>query len=129
MYKLWEQRLGKDDAKKGWVMDGFPRNAAQAQFLFDKVKDYDYTVDKALYLKIRPEETLRRLQLRHREQFAGAGKNHDDPDLIKSRLAEFAKGQEPLLAFLKEQGVLEEVDGERSVEEIHQDILARLENA
>lgn len=126
MFVLWKKRLKQEDARKGWVIDGFPRNPRQAKFLFNKVAKYGYSVDKVFYLTISENETLRRLRLRHREQFAGSGRNHDDPSLVSSRLQEFKKGQEKLLEFLKQQGVLEEVDGERSIEEINADISRRL---
>ncbi|RJQ25896.1 nucleoside monophosphate kinase [Candidatus Parcubacteria bacterium] len=126
MYVLWKNRLKQEDAKKGWIIDGFPRNLRQAKFLFNKVDKYGYKVDKVIYIKILEEESLKRLKMRNREQFAGSGKSHDDPELVKSRLQEFGKGQKDLLDYLREKGVLEEVNGERSVEEVHKDILSRL---
>lgn len=126
MFVLWKRRLKQEDAKKGWIIDGFPRNLKQAKFLFDKAEKYGYKVDKVFYLKISEEETLRRLKLRKRELFSGSGKSHDTPELVKSRLQEFRKGQGELLRYLRKKGVLEEVDGERTIEEIHQDILGRL---
>lgn len=128
MYVLWKKRLKEKDALKGWIIDGFPRNIKQAKFLFNKVEKYGYKVDKILYLKISEEETLKRLSLRKREQFTGSGKNHDDPELVKSRLQEFRRGQEKLLEYLREKGVLVEIDGEQSIEEIHEEIMERIKN-
>lgn len=126
MYVLWKRRLKQADAKKGWVIDGFPRNYKQAKFLFDKVDKYGYSVDKVIYLNISPETSVERLKLRHRESFSGSGKDHDVPELVRSRLEEFRKGQEKLLNFLKEKGVLLEINGERSIQKIHEDILDKL---
>lgn len=126
MFVLWKKRLKQEDAQKGWIIDGFPRNLRQAKFLFTKVSKYGYKVDKVFYLKVSEEESLKRLRLRNREQFTGAGKSHDDPELVKSRLSEFKKGQEDFLRFFQEQGVLEEIDGERSIEEIRRDIFMKL---
>lgn len=126
MFVLWKKRLKQKDAKEGWIIDGFPRNITQAEFLFDKVSKYGYTIDKVFYLELSEEEALRRLQARKRELFRGSNITHDTPELIKSRLSEFKKGQEELLEYLRKKGVLEEINGDRSVEEVHKDILARL---
>lgn len=128
MFVLWKKRLKQKDAKSGWIIDGFPRNITQAEFLFDKVLKYGYTVDKVFYLKLSEEEALKRLQARKRELFRGSNITHDTPELIKSRLSEFKKGQDELLEYLREKGVLEEIDGDRSIEEVHEDILKRLES-
>lgn len=129
MFVLWKKRLKQKDAKNGWIIDGFPRNITQAEFLFDKVSKYGYTIDKVFYLKLSEEEALRRLQARKRELFKGSNITHDTPELIKSRLSEFKKGQDELLEYLRKKNVLEEIDGDRSIEEVRKDILSRLESA
>lgn len=126
MFVLWKNRLKQDDAKRGWIIDGFPRNLRQAKFLLNKVSKYGYTIDKVFYLKVSEDESLKRLKLRKREVYKGSGKTHDNPELIRSRLSEFSKGQQQLLEFLRQKGVLEEINGERNVDEIHKDILSRI---
>lgn len=126
MFVLWKKRLKQKDAKDGWIIDGFPRNITQAKFLFDKISKYGYTIDKVFYIKLSEEEALRRLQARKRELFAGSDITHDTPELVKSRLSEFKKGQEGLLDYLRRKGVLEEIDGDRSIEEINQEIVSKL---
>lgn len=126
MYVLWKNRLKQKDALKGWIIDGFPRNLKQAKFLFNKVSKYGYSIDKVFYLKVSTDESLRRLKLRNREQFEGSDKSHDDPELIKSRLSEFAKGQDELIEYLQKKGVLEEIDGDGEVQEIHKRIMGKL---
>lgn len=129
MFVLWKIRLKQEDAKRGWIIDGFPRNITQAEFLFDKVKKYGYKVDKIFHLKISEEEAIRRLGSRDRKLFAGSDINHDTPELVKSRLSEFKKGQEDLLRYLREKGILEEVNGERPVDEVQKDIVSRISRA
>lgn len=129
MFVLWKKRLKQKDAKAGWIIDGFPRNITQAEFLFDKVSKYGYSVDKVFYLRLSEDEALKRLQARKRELFKGSDITHDTPELIKSRLSEFKKGQDELLEYLRKKGVLEEIDGDRSIDEVQQDILGRLESA
>ena len=75
-------------------------------------------IDKIIYLKIADDEAIKRLSSRAR---------HDDSEeIIRQRLKSFKETIEPILARVKQQGILEEVNGERPVEAIHQDIIARL---
>ena len=75
-------------------------------------------IDKIIYLKIADDEAIKRLSSRAR---------HDDSEeIIRQRLKSFKETIEPILVRVKQQGILEEVDGERSVGAIHQDIMARL---
>ncbi len=129
MFVLWKKRLKQKDAKHGWIIDGFPRNLTQAEFLFDKVSKYGYSIDKVFYLKLSEEEALRRLKARKRELYKGSNITHDTPELIKSRLAEFRKGQDELLDYLRKKEVLEEIDGDMSINEVHKEIVRRLESA
>src|SRR4030043_2176235 len=66
MFVLWKWRLKDEDAKGGWIMDGFPRNVEQAKFLDDKISKYGYKIEKVIYLHISEEESLRRLKKRAR---------------------------------------------------------------
>ena len=111
--KTLQDRLEKDDCKNGFVLDGYPRNYAQIEGL---PKD----IDKVFYIKVRDEEAIRRLIDR--------GRHDDSLDVIQRRLELFHRETEPLLTYFQQEEILEEVDGERSREEIHQDIVARMKN-
>lgn len=126
MFVLWKQRLKEEDAKRGWIMDGFPRNIDQAKFLMDKVEKYGYKIDKIFYLKISPEESMKRLLKRGRKLHAGNSELHDSPDRIKQRLSMYYQGEKAVLEYFKKMGILEEVNGEQEIDKIHKDILGRL---
>lgn len=126
MFVLWKQRLKEEDAKRGWIMDGFPRNIDQAKFLMDKVEKYGYKIDKTFYLKISPEESMKRLLKRGRKLHEGNSELHDSPDRIKQRLSMYYQGEKAVLEYFKKMGILEEVNGEQEIDEIHKDILGRL---
>lgn len=126
MFVLWKRRLKEEDAKKGWIMDGFPRNINQAKFLVNKVSKYGYKIDKVFYLRISPKESKRRLLKRGRKLHAGNSELHDSPDRIEQRLSMYYQGEQAVLDLFVKIGILEEVDGERDIEEIHKDILGRL---
>ena len=124
MFVLWKNKLKK--TKDGWIIDGFPRNLRQAKFLVNKIDKYGYKIEKAIYLKISPSESMERLLKRGRPLHAGSNELHDSPERIKQRLEMYYQGEKAVLDFFQKLGILEEINGERSVEEISQDILSRL---
>ena len=107
------KELVAEKYKKGVVLDGVPRNLKQAKRLRLKI-------DRAVYLEVSDREGIKRLILRKRAD--------DTPELIRERLRIYHLETEPILDFYQKQGILERVDGERPIEEIHQDILDRLRN-
>lgn len=126
MYILWKRRLKMPDAQRGWIIDGFPRNIEQAKFLVDKIDKYGYKIDKVFYLKISPEESYKRLIKRGRQLHPGDTDLHDSPERIKERLEIYKQGEADVLSYFESLGILEEINGEQSIEKVHQDILARL---
>lgn len=125
MYVLWKKKL-KGAGKYGWIMDGFPRNVRQARFLVRKTDKYGYTIDKVYYLKISEDESYKRLIKRGRRLHEGNGEIHDSPKRIKERLSIYKEGEKGVLNYFKKLGILEEIDGERPIDEIHKDIISRL---
>lgn len=105
-----EERLKSEEYAKGVVINGFPRTLGQAE-------RFSVPTDKVFNIKISDDISAKRLLARGRED--------DTAEVIKNRLKVYH--QEPIIAFYKDLGILEEVDGERSVEEIAQDIARRLE--
>ncbi|MFH0864047.1 MAG: nucleoside monophosphate kinase [Candidatus Gottesmanbacteria bacterium] len=126
MFVLWKSRLKKDDMKKDWIMDGFPRNLNQAKFLFNKVGKYGYKVEKVFYLVISKEESKRRLIKRGRRIHEGNNELHDSPERIQQRLDMYYKGEKDILAFFEKKEILEKINGEQSIDEIHKEILKRI---
>lgn len=120
MFVLWKARLKDADTQNGWVIDGFPRNMTQANFLTDKLDKYGKKVDLVFYLKVNEEESIKRLLKRARRNPDGT--LNDTEDKIKSRLALYKQEEEGVLTYYKSLGVLVEIDGERDIETISQDI-------
>ncbi|OGD85738.1 hypothetical protein A2Z23_01555 [Candidatus Curtissbacteria bacterium RBG_16_39_7] len=108
---LIEETIAKPEYKEGFVLEGAPRNLNQARML-------NSSLDKVFYLKVTDKENTKRLLLRARED--------DTEELIKKRLEIYHQETEPVILFYKNKDLLEEIDGERAVEEIHQDILERV---
>src|SRR4051794_30502141 len=95
--------------REGYVLDGFPRNRAQAEGL---------EFDAVIYLEV-PAEVLR-------QRLLGRGRKDDRPEVIEERLREYAADTEPLIGLYRDQGVLIAVDGDRPADEITAELLQRL---
>lgn len=126
MFVLWKWRLKEDDAKGGWIMDGFPRNVEQAKFLDDKIDKYGYKVEKVIYLNLSEAESVTRLLKRARPLHPGSTELHDSPERIAQRLAIYKEGEKDVLGYYREKGVLSEINADQSIEDVATDILASI---
>lgn len=126
MFVLWKSRLKQPDVENGWVLDGFPRNPTQAEFLDDKLNKYGKSLAAVFYIYVSPKESIKRLLKRGRK--SPDGSLHDSEQKIKERLKRYQKGEEGVLNLYKKKGILHKIDGERSIEAIHKDVLERVKN-
>ncbi len=124
MFVLWKGRLKQPDTQNGWVIDGFPRNMTQAEFLADKVEKYGKKIDLVFYLKVREEVSIARLLKRGRKNPDGT--TNDTEPLIKERLRRYKAEEADVLAHYKNQGVLVEINGEQDIDAVHQEIMSHL---
>ncbi|MCL4359900.1 nucleoside monophosphate kinase [Patescibacteria group bacterium] len=126
MFVLWKWRLKEEDAKGGWIMDGFPRNVEQAKFLDDKIDKYGYKVEKVVYLRLPEDESLKRLLKRARPLHPGSSELHDSPERIQSRLNIYKESEKDVLAYYREKGVLVDINANQAVEAVTSEILLQL---
>lgn len=120
MYVLWKQRFKETDAKKGWVLDGFPRNLTQAIFLERKVEKYGQIIDIVFFLDVSKKESLKRLLKRKRK--SPDGSLHDSRERIKERLEHYNNGKKAVLRYYQKRRILVHINGEGSIEKIHKEI-------
>lgn len=128
MFVLWKWRLKEEDAKGGWIMDGFPRNVEQAKFLHDKTDKYGYTIDKVIYLQLGEEESLKRLLARARPLHPGSIETGDTPERIKTRIAMYKEAQKDVLDFYRSKGALVEINADQTIEQVHADIMQQIQS-
>lgn len=124
MFVLWKHRLKDDDVQSGWIMDGFPRNQMQAQFLNDKLDKYGHQISAVFYLAVSEQESIKRLLKRGRK--SPDGSLHDSSEKIASRLKIYQREESGVLDFYRRQGLLIEINGEPDIDTIHQDITAQI---
>lgn len=127
MFVLWKWRLKDEDAKGGWIMDGFPRNVEQAQFLDDKIDKYGYKIEKVFYLDLPQVQSYKRLIARGRPLHSGSSELHDSPERIKQRLSIYKEGERAVLEYYKQKGVLATINANQSVEDVHHAIVTSLQ--
>lgn len=125
MYVLWKRRLKETDTGKGWVLDGFPRNLTQAKFLARKVEKYGHRLDVVFFLDVGEEESISRLLKRGRKNPDGSV--HDSPERIKERLKRHNRGKAAVLRYYRKRGLLNRVNGERSIGKVQQEIMEIIE--
>ncbi|MBI4091736.1 MAG: nucleoside monophosphate kinase [Candidatus Levybacteria bacterium] len=107
--KIVSEYLARPEYQKGYILDGFPRTKVQAQ-------DFKNSIDYVIYINVSDKEALRRLSLRR------DGRDDETEQALKKRIELFYKFTKPVVYYYKERGMLHEVNGERSIDEIHQDI-------
>jgi adenylate kinase len=110
--RIIDEQLKGKQYQGGFIIDGTPRSLWQAQ-------NFNHVLDEVFYLRVSDETNMKRLVKRDRQ-------DTDSPGIIKKRLAVYHQETEPMLVYYRKLGILEEVNGERPVEQISQDISKRL---
>jgi adenylate kinase len=122
--RIVEDRLTWDDAKNGFLLDGYPRTIDQVNFLDQILAKKTQKIDKVLELTIDIPVVVARLLKRAQEQ----GRIDDTKEVITKRLEVYATSTAPLLAEYKNRGILIQVDGMGSVSEVEEKIKKALSN-
>jgi adenylate kinase len=107
----------------GYVLDGVPRNIAQARALYEAARKLDMTADVALHLNVGDEEVVRRLLARA----ALEHRSDDTEEVIARRLAVYHEVTAPIVDWYAERGILVSVDAMRPVEQVGREVLTALE--
>ena len=114
-----EERIRRDDAADGFLLDGYPRTVAQAEALDDTLAADGKAIDAVIRLLVDDDELVSRLLRRAQEQ----GRSDDTREVIENRLAVYRNETELLVDLYRERGLLHDVDGTGSVSEVRQRIL------
>lgn len=141
-----QERLCREDARNGAILDGFPRTLKQARALEDLLKTLQKTIDVVLYIKVPDEILVERLSQRlicrecqtpfHKVykpfEFCSYHKCHgeylyqradDKPETVKVRLLTFYERTAPLINYYGQRGLLKTVEGSGAVDEVAKAII------
>jgi adenylate kinase len=141
------ERLQEEDARDGFILDGFPRTIEQAKALDRQLSELGRRVTAAILIDVPDDEVIRRLS--GRRVCVKAGHNYhvvfdppkhdevcdqdgsrlvqrddDKPEVISNRLRVYHEQTEPVIEYYDKQGVMRRIDGTRSPAEVHDHIRA-----
>lgn len=119
---LVADRLAQPDCASGFLLDGYPRTAAQVDALEEMLAQQSTQLDAAVELVADVEIVVSRLRQRALEQ----GRSDDSEEVVRHRLGVYAEQTAPLIEVFKQRGLLVSVDGIGPIEEITDRIVSRL---
>jgi adenylate kinase len=108
------ERLRHADAQHGFILDGFPRTAGQAEALDRMLEQLGVRLERCVALLLDEETLVERLLRRA----AIEGRSDDNDATIRKRMAVYRESTQPLVDYYRRRGVLVEVDGEGSIEAV-----------
>jgi adenylate kinase len=115
-------RIDEDDAKPGFLLDGYPRTLAQVTELDGMIKFTGHQLDAVVVLTVNQEELVQRLLQRAKTE----GRADDTEEVIRRRQEVYAEQTEPLIEVYRERGLLIEVDGLGEIDEVSERIFSAL---
>ncbi len=113
-------RIEAEDAKKGFILDGFPRTVAQADALNDMLKGKGLKLEAVVELKVDEVILIDRIVNRAREAEARGEevRKDDNPAVFRSRLLQYREMTAPVSDYYSRTGQLKTVDGMQSIDEV-----------
>ena len=125
MIELIRERLAQDDTENGFVLDGFPRNMAQAEALDPMLREIGKELTVVFVLQLPDEVCIERLTKRAQLE----GRLDDTPEAIAKRLEIYHRETEPLIEWYRIRSNVVTIHADRSVNEVFGEIQQALEQA
>lgn len=146
-----KERISENDAKKGFLLDGFPRTIDQAESLSQIMSELDREIDAVINIEVPEEELMNRLTGRRICEKCGTtyhlvfnppkvdgicdidgGKLYqredDNPETVSNRLSVNVKQSKPILEYYNNKGVLKNIDGSKDIDEVTKDVIDILDH-
>ena len=111
---MLRDRFSREDTRAGFILDGYPRNLAQAAALDALLKKLGVQFDAAVQLEVDNEQIIERLAGRAQAE----GRADDSPESVRHRLDVYDRQTAPVIAFYREHDQLTVVDGVGSLDEV-----------
>lgn len=143
--QIVKERLSKEDCKYGFLLDGYPRNLAQAEALSEMLKDLNIKLDAAIDLEIEDQAIVNRIVNRRLCSKCGKGYNlisippkqegicddcnsplyqrkDDNVETIKERIAVYNEQTKPIISYYKNLGILVSVNADQEINDVIESI-------
>jgi adenylate kinase len=120
--ELLEERLNAPDVANGYILDGYPRNLAQAKALDELLDRLQQRIDRALALRVDEDQIVERLAERASQQ----GRTDDSEEVVRHRMRVYEEQTAPVANHYANKGLLTEIDGMGSIETINQRLVDAL---
>jgi adenylate kinase len=117
------ERLASEDAREGFILDGFPRTMAQAEALDGLLSEIGRELDVVLYFQVDDAVAFERIRTRAEQE----RRTDDDPEVTRRRLEIYHRETEPLADYYRAKDVLVPIRADRSIPEVWTEIEDALE--
>lgn len=111
--QIVSERIDEPDARRGFILDGYPRTVPQAKALTEMLAQKGQRLDAVIELKVDESALLRRMESRVAQTLAAGGqvRADDNPESFKKRLDEYREKTAPLSSYYAGTGELKQIDG------------------
>ena len=144
-------RLKEEDCKTGYILDGFPRTIPQAEGLDKILENLNQKLDKIVVLEVKDEDIIERMSGRRMHIKSGRvyhikfnpPKNEgldditnekltirkdDQPETVKKRLMIYHETTKPLIEYYTSKNIVSSINGNKSIEDIHNEVIKKIKN-
>jgi len=122
MLGMLKERLQQADAENGFILDGYPRNLAQAEALEQLLEELKLPVDEAIQIDVEAERIIERIAKRAQEE----GRSDDSAEIVANRMKVYEAQTAPVIAYYEKQQKLSQIYGVGEVDEVADRIVAVL---
>jgi adenylate kinase len=122
MLGLITERLSRDDAKIGFILDGYPRNLNQAKALDEILERQGQSMVEVIHIDLDDEEVVQRIAGRAAQEH----RSDDVEEVVRNRLRIYTEQTAPVVDYYAARGVLSRVLGKGTAEEVFQRIMSVL---
>lgn len=121
---MLEERLSQDDVRNGFILDGYPRNLAQADALDHLLAKIGQPLDAVVKLDVPSEAIIDRVKIR----FEAEHRKDDNPEVVRDRLQVYAQETAPVADFFARRGKLQVINGVGHLDEVTARVRSALSN-
>lgn len=118
MIQIISERISQPDCVNGFILDGFPRTTAQADALEAMLAEKGLPLDFVIEIAVDDEILVDRINARVAQMPESERRSDDNAETLRKRLGVYHEQTAPILPFYRDRGMLKQVDGMQSIEQV-----------